>query len=238
MISEMAMEDIEALRADGIEVTPRDVVRLNALGLKVERAERASSDFAMPRVAFLGRIPLREPTIAAELWFDETGHVFDHEDGDTILLLRGFSMSVPFEKLPDPCDRDAVEAALVDFRKRVAAYTVAQIKAAVMYALVGDDHTNGEHGGRVKDGCDDGGEYVPLEVGVLRDGIVMRLGSIDELRKFRTSELQALVLYAREVKYGGSSTKGLRADRLAEYLSALEEVKASNLAGQREDDDE
>ena len=94
MISEMAMEDIEALRADGIEVTPRDVVRLNALGLKVERAERASSDFAMPRVAFLGRMPLREPTIAAELWFDETGHVFDHEDGDTILLLRAFSMSV------------------------------------------------------------------------------------------------------------------------------------------------
>lgn len=28
------------------------------------------------------------------------------------------------------------------------------------------------------------------------------------------------------------------ADRLAEYLSALEDVKASNVAGQREDDDE
>lgn len=34
------------------------------------------------------------------------------------------------------------------------------------------------------------------------------------------------------------SVKSVRADRLAEYLSALEDVKASNVAGQREDDDE
>lgn len=235
MVSEMAIEDIEALRADGVEVSPRDVVRLNALGLRVERSARASSDFAMPRVAFLGRIPFREPTIAAELWFVETEHVFDHGDEGTALLLRALSMSTPFEGLPDPCDADAVGAAMAEVRNRLAAYTVAQLKAAVMYALVGGDHAKGEAGGRAKGGGEAGeGAGVPYEVGVLRDGVALRLGSAEDLRKFRTSELQALVLYASELKFGASAAKSRHADLLGEYLAALEEVKASNLAGKVE----
>lgn len=225
MISEMAMEDIEALRADGIEVTPRDVVRLNALGLKVERAERASSDFAMPRVAFLGRMPLREPTIAAELWFVETEHVFDHDDEGTALMLRAFSMSVPPDSLPDPCDRDAVEASLVEFRKRVAAYTVEQLRVAVMYALVGSDQRAGEDPPERAGDADDDEERIPAVIGVIRDGVVMKLGTMDDLKRYRKSELQSLVVYASELKYGNGRIKSAHASALAGYLCAVDEVR-------------
>ena len=50
MISKMAMEDIAALRADGIDVPPREVVRLNVLGLRVERGPESPDVFAAPRV--------------------------------------------------------------------------------------------------------------------------------------------------------------------------------------------
>lgn len=58
MTSNLAIEDIESLIDEGCVVHPSDIIRLNALGLKMEKLP----DFrlaAMPRVAVIGDVILR-----------------------------------------------------------------------------------------------------------------------------------------------------------------------------------
>ena len=227
MVSEMAMEDIEALQADGVAVSPRDVVRLNALGLKVERSSMASVNWTIPRVAFVGDVSLREPTIRDEAWILDAGVAFDLSDYETELLLRALVMATPFEKLPDPSDRKAVMVSLDDLKKnRLAGVTERQLACAVSYALMGDAPETGESAPAEVEREEGRAECrLPFEVGVVFDGVAMRIGSIEEMRKLRASELQALVSYATEVKYGAGHRKGEHARRLGEYLRAVEEVK-------------
>ena len=55
MTSKLAMEDVETLIEEGCIVHPSDVVRLNALGLKIEKRP----DFrlaTLPRVALCGGV--------------------------------------------------------------------------------------------------------------------------------------------------------------------------------------
>lgn len=62
MTSDLAMEDIESIMNDGGKVSPKDVVRLNALALKITNS--ATCDIAtLPRVACAYGITFREPTI-------------------------------------------------------------------------------------------------------------------------------------------------------------------------------
>lgn len=74
MVSEMAMEDIEQMKREGLEPTPRDIIRLNALALKYERAKSKDvgmSLYQLPRVAFIdSKTWFRQPTIGHEIWFD------------------------------------------------------------------------------------------------------------------------------------------------------------------------
>ncbi len=55
MTSNLAIEDIEALIDEGCTIHPSDVIRLNALGLKIEKRP----DFrlaTLPRVALCGGV--------------------------------------------------------------------------------------------------------------------------------------------------------------------------------------
>ena len=55
MTSNLAIEDIEALIDEGCVVHPSDVIRLNALGLKIEK--RPDFRFStLPRVALCGDV--------------------------------------------------------------------------------------------------------------------------------------------------------------------------------------
>lgn len=74
MTSEMAVEDIEQMQAEGLKPTVKDIIRLNALALKYERAKSRNAGntmYLMPRVAFIDdKTWFRQPTIGHELWFD------------------------------------------------------------------------------------------------------------------------------------------------------------------------
>jgi len=60
MVSQTAREDINQLIADGLKPSVDDIVRLNSLGLKLERHScSAESLFYLPRVAWLRDIVLR-----------------------------------------------------------------------------------------------------------------------------------------------------------------------------------
>lgn len=94
MISKMAIEDIDSLAEEGIKLTPREIVRLNAYGLKVERSTDAAERYALPRVAMLGKLTLRQPTIGSEIFLQKAAAVFDFDSVDTWLTLRVLSLSI------------------------------------------------------------------------------------------------------------------------------------------------
>lgn len=229
MVSEMAMEDVEALRAAGVEVSPREVVRLNALGLKVERAAHAPDFAAIPRAAGLCGLVFREPTIAAEAWMEEACGVFDDEDWQTVLLLRALSLSKPADGLPDPSDAAAVCRALAELKAALAGATVRQLAAAVGYALHGGDARAlecPEPPAREAEDAAGEEEGVPAWAGVLYRGAALRLGTVEELRRMRESELLALVLCAEAAEYGEGWRKSRHARALGGYLRTLDAVKA------------
>lgn len=232
MVSELAMEDIEALRADGVEVTPRDVVRLNAFGLKVERGSRSAEFHVMPRVAFLGDVAFREPTIADDLWLERVSAIYDTDHPQTLLFLRAVSLSS--SELPDPTDRAALRAAVAAFCDGPCAkYTLQQLGAAVMYAVAGNSPEDFEQPAEVTDA--DGRERIeappdrehheePMVAGIIRDGVVMQLGDVQSLKKLTRTQLAALVVYAQEVRYREAAERSAHAAALADYLRVKDEI--------------
>ena len=214
MISKMAMEDIEALRADGIDVPPREVVRLNALGLKVERSADSADVWVLPRVAFLGGSVLFEPTIGAEIWLRRAARAFGG-DSETVAMLRILSMAVPWQDLPPPEDVHAIRDFMEDRLKAFHGVTFRQLENAIAYCIDGDIPEDGEE--PPPKGDDGGashelqGQQVCLAFGLLNEGLALGLGTAADLKDMTTSLLRALVdaayLRAKEDRLGGASAQ-------------------------------
>ena len=240
MISEMAMIDVDALKADGITVSPRDICRLNALGVKVEQAAKASAFYVLPRVAFLGDIAIHEPTIGDVTWIAEAGRRFDMDDIETVALLQATCLSAREGELPDAQDREAVMSSIKEFQSKAARFTLSQILSALSYALHGSDLTVGEHG-PAKD-ADDAEEerrddVPPVVAGVIRDGLALHLGTISELMKMRQSQIVAAAEAAVMMQHGPDVFKSSRSSAFGEYMRALEAVRKSAEKPANETDD-
>ena len=235
MISVMAMRDIEAMTAEGLKISPRDIVRLNALGLKVERASRAAEFVAVPRLAFLGDVSFREPTIGDEEWLAVAGQSYNLDNPETETLVVAACLSTRHADLPDPRDVRAVGKLLKRFRKGpVCRYTRAQLAAALEYALYGNDATAGESAPPCEERpreSEDEREPMPQWAGVLRDGIALRLGTLAELKQLTTSQLYALVQYTIECKHGGKLGDAAKSTPLGDYMRTLESVRSAATEG-------
>ncbi len=91
MTSQLAKEDIEALIDEGCVVHPSDVIRLNALGLKLEKRP----DFrlaTLPRVALCEGVMFIQPNIAQDMFLDQICQVFDKSPG-TVLALEAYVLA-------------------------------------------------------------------------------------------------------------------------------------------------
>ncbi len=87
MTSRMAMEDIHALEKQGVHIEPEQIIRLNELGLKVERPDAREGLYSLPRCAFVGEVVFHEPSIGSELWYESaSAHLPD--DYETVFSLR------------------------------------------------------------------------------------------------------------------------------------------------------
>lgn len=234
MVSEMAMEDVEALCADGIEVPPREVVRLNALGLRVENAAHAPYLHAIPRAAELCGVLFREPTIGAEVWLARAMSVCVM-DLDTLRMLRALETATPLADLPEPESGEAMRNALETLKKRLADATVRQLDDVITWVVRGADHREeefaperpGKDGKTDEDGDND---FVPLAAGVLYNGVLLRLGTVEQLRKMRPGELMELTLQAQFLKFGQQAMKSRHAEALGNYLVARDAVKDAGKA--------
>lgn len=148
MISNLAKETIEAWQGEGLAPTFEDAVRLNALGLKIEKEPRSAEFSALPRVAFLGDWVLTEPTVGKWLWIDSALAVVraDGADLKRELEVVAYAMNTPDADLAAIKSIKNLNAALDVFRREVLApFAYSQIEAAVEFVMYGGDPTAREY---------------------------------------------------------------------------------------------
>ena len=145
MTSPMAMGDIQTLLDEGCVVPPADVVRLNALGLKIEK----KPDFrlsTLPRVALCGEVLFVEPTIEQDIFLDKISQVFSRDEG-TVLALQAYVLAHPDEnwsKLPMLPVAFAAKCARW-IKKNLGKVTATKVRAAVDFCRTGMNPLDGEY---------------------------------------------------------------------------------------------
>ena len=149
MYSSMALADIAELQAKGLRPTPEDIIRLNGLGLAVERAGDPDASNNAPRLVWLCNVAIYEPTLQVELWLSEvarnvaaTGGAYD--------TLRVYACA--HGQVPNFFSRATMRNAAI-IKMRVYAWaasnlwkaTPRQIQAALDYVVNGNDPADGEY---------------------------------------------------------------------------------------------
>ena len=145
MTSQMVMEDIEALIADGCVVHPADVVRLNALGLKIEK----KPDFrlaTLPRVAMCGGVLFVQPTIEQDMFLDSMFQIFSKDDG-TKLALEAYVLAHhdnDWSKYPSYPRLFAMKCSMW-IKKHLGKEIATKVRAVIDYCKYGMNPIDGEY---------------------------------------------------------------------------------------------
>lgn len=225
MVSKTAQADIEEMWEAGLKPTFADIIRLNALAIEVERVKAGFSLAELPRVAFLGNVAFREPTVGSEMWLAAASRLFDADEPETFIILRAFSLSRPQGELPDPADENAVLAGVAEFKDALAFATLRQVVAATGYAIHGFNPDSGERAAERKDEeKEDAGANYCYEVGLLRSGMLYRIGSAAELRDLPPRALHEMVRRAMSRDHGANIRKDAVSDAEDDYLRTLDEI--------------
>ena len=139
MVSQMAKDTVAKWEKEGLRPSFDDIVRLNALGLRVERGPNSADFAALPRVAFLGDLVLVEQSVRRWMWIDAARQIV--QDADLIIFAYALAVNEPVKLT----SRSKLEKALDEFRKEnLLDFSATQISAAVDYALTGGDPEDGE----------------------------------------------------------------------------------------------
>lgn len=241
MISDLAMTDIEQMIADGLAPTPRDIIRLNALGVAVSasRGNRVvDSIYLMPRVAQVTKtLAFRQPTIGHEIWMEKVER-FVAEDYQTCLAVRAYALSRPAADLPDPDDPKAVETAVAAFAETCRDLTRDQIYAALDFAIFGADPDSGEKAATPPPDPSEPADEPPADwrecvaIGKLHEGHIILWGMTrKDLEGMTRQQLEAAIRLAHV--YHNTPLKSAEGSAVAEYYATLHEIRDRLTADKR-----
>lgn len=144
MTSPLARQDIELIWEQGGRVSVDDIVRLNALALKI--TDRPDSDLSvLPRFTSVQGVHFREPTVGQSIFLDEAKRVFPEDEG-TLLALIAYVLAhedVDVKELKHPfVFKTKVLYWVMTALKKM---TLEQLEQIVCYCLYGCDDTDGEY---------------------------------------------------------------------------------------------
>lgn len=227
MVSEAAVEDIERLAGEGVHLSPREVVRLNALGLRMERPARPEEAlFYLPRVAVLGDVHLHEPTLGHEAWLDQVAELVNMDEGDTLFAVKLFAIShASADELPSPYDAEAVANGVAAISARLKDCTERQVVAAMLYAESGLCADDGESAPLRDDGDEDEPrpERFSVATGVILNGVAITGLSVAEARGLTRAQMSAMRLRALKASHSVTD-EDERNDAAGAYHAAMDEI--------------
>lgn len=247
MTTDTFRRDYRQMTEQGVKFTPEDIVRLNALSVRVRLSANAARSVHLPRLAYLPRVSwfrsppvLREPTIAHDLWLEEMGRWVDYSDNRVFLFVHGYALARRAEDLPDASHPGKVVDAVFKYAARhFASYTHAQLSAAVDYALFGADWTVGETAPQAEDRKNNRDDKIDRGVdsptiGLLVDMKMLRLPiSVDEAKRMTASELAETIDRAWTLD-GKFDRDRAKARALGEYVRAREEIRSRSTRSEKD----
>lgn len=233
MFSQLAKEDLDDLRAEGLNPTDEDVIRLHALAARITDGPETTA-YNAPRFATAGGVVFFEPTMASFFWYSYAKRFADDQPTEDWLFAfacaRGRERGY-LEKLKDP---EEIQCALGQFIGSCVA-TKAEVEAAVYYVTVGDTvcPERTELAKKTEERLDpderERRNYAELEDRLARAAAVTGF-TFDDLMVQTPSRLRALI-YAAHVEAGMKLTK-TAAKAHADYLATLHAV-AERLRAER-----
>jgi hypothetical protein len=231
MVSKLAESAIDDLFAEGLKPSVKDIVRLNALGLKVEAAAKRAPHLAprlLPRVAFLAEgVYFREPTIGHQIWCDRIEAELEPGDFESLLAVKAFALSRPQESLPNADDIERCRREIEKDSEKFRPFTRAQIFAAIDYCLYGDDALALEHPPATENADDeDAADWAECyAVGLMNEARALQLGLTGaDLRGMTQRELEGLI--ERVYELNGMVDKKKRSSEITGgFYAALDEIR-------------
>ncbi len=237
MISPTAIADIKAAISSGVIFKPEEIIRLNALGLRYDYSKSNADMRIMPRVAWLGDVAFREPTIGHEIWMYDAAEIFDFDNAETRVKVRAYCLATPPLELPPMTDGIAsIKRKVQKFcRNKISQYTLGQVACALMFAENGDIQTAGEfpvakkESKRKKNKLVQEGEHC-YEVGLLRNGMLLNLGTPDKLIGITVSGLETLIVEKMKLddRIGVEYAKDMTNSAFGDYKRTLDSILAEH----------
>ena len=230
MISRTAESDIHEMWEAGLKPTVADIIRLNAVALRMERCAKPDAGvFHLRRVAFLDGLTFTQPTVGHEIWRTKVERLVDFADFETSLCADAFICATPLDRLPSDTDRAAVKAALEAFLPKLEPFTADQVAAAILYAQHGTDWMDGEDA-PTSPSRETGASLPPFDesfsfpLGVVLGGMAYGIGlTLAEAMRLSRSQLMAVI--DRKLHFEGAvNTKRLKSDAEDDYLRTLDEI--------------
>ena len=137
MVAELAREDWEDLRAEGLNPTLDDFDRLNLLALRLEcGAETTPANH--PRIGWAGDVAFYEPTAAALVWYNDFGARLDGDDARQAAFYFALAHAREPEAFAGLESPRAIRRAVKGWMRGVPC-TVAEMARACHYAAWGYD---------------------------------------------------------------------------------------------------
>ena len=237
MVSPTAIADIKTAISSGVNLKPEEIIRLNALGLRYDYSKSGADMRIMPRVAWLGDIAFREPTIGHEIWMYDASELFDFDNGETRVKVRAYCLATPPLELPPMTEGILnIKKKVQKFcREKLSQWTLGQVATALMFAEYGDTQTACEmpvakkESRRKKRKVVQEGDHC-YEVGLLRNGVLLNLGSPDQLKDMTVSGLETLIIEKMKLddRVGVDYSKDIVNTAFGDYKRTLDSILAEH----------
>lgn len=222
MVSSLFRSDYNKMRREGLEPTLDDIIRLNALAVKVERAAKPCDAVALPRAAFVGRLILREPTLGHTEWIERVGEYIDLNRERNFIIVHAFALSRDSRDLPDALQAVKVVKKVYAFaRKELIKLFERGLREGIAYCLFGSDYTSDEFGSASK-GADDTQSF---SAGVIVSLNARRIGlSLAEARQLTISEIGEII-QKTDILSSGYDPDAIRNLAFGHYVRTRNEIR-------------
>lgn len=230
MVSDLFMKDYRQMSAQGVEFTPADIIRLNALAVKVKLTARPVGAVHLRRAVFWGDLAFREPTLGHDMWIERVGTFIDLSAERNFRAVHAYALTRDHTELPNAYRPERCIKAVFDFaRRHLVAMTSALLADIIDYVLFGADWTATEMA-PPKPRTDANPDFTDAPespaLGVFIGATARRIGlSIDDAKRLTASEIHEAVeridIMDRRVDVDHDRNAAFGA-----YVRAREEIRA------------
>jgi len=211
------------MKSRGADLTPREIITLNAFAERIENSADTADTFSAPRVAWINDDPIYQPTIQSEIWYNTFARKWWEAESLNYALAWSCANARIAGFFEDKTDEKKTRK-LIEKWYKIKAVTWDQINTSVAYVYGLELADYGETGKKKTDEC-------PFQ-SLINNLISCSLGlSIADIKTLETDRAYDIInRWARNLiaSSGGDASgvkEGFKKTAIARYYKYLYRVK-------------